>query len=359
VAFLTAELFERHDRRRFEVIGLSIGPDDKSDVRMRIAKSFDQFHDVRAAGDREVAELIRRLGVDIVVDLSGHTDHARSRILRYRAAPVQVNYLGYAGTMGADFIDYIVADKTVLPFDQQPHYAEMIVHLPDCFMVNDTTKLISPHTPSRAEAGLPPGGFVFCSFNNVYKITAEIFQVWLRLLTLVDGSVLWMSQLNGFACENLRAAARAAGVDPGRIVFAPRMSAMADHFARHRLADLFLDTPIYNAHTTANDALWAGLPVLTCLGSMFSGRVAASLLQSVGLPDLVTHTLDDYEALALKLARDPAALAGIRQRLEQNRLTHPLFNTERFARHIERAYETMLENHRQGRGPQSFSVEPV
>jgi protein O-GlcNAc transferase len=359
VAYLTAELFERHDRSRFEIIGVSLGPDDGSELRSRIAKSFDQFHDLQAVGDRDVAALIRRLGVDIAVDLGGHTENARPAALRCRPAPVQVNYLGYAGTMGADFIDYIIADQVALPFEQQPHYAEKIVHLPDCFLVNDTTKTISPQTPTRAAAGLPESGFVFCCFNNAYKISAEIFGAWMRLLGKVDGSVLWLSQLDNRACDNLRAAARAAGVDPGRIVFAPRMPAMADHFARQRLADLFLDTPGYNAHTTASDALWAGLPVLTAIGTTFAGRVAASLLYAVGLPDLVTVTLDDYEALALKLAREPALLADIRQRLERNRLTYPLFDTERFARHIERAYETMWDNARQGRGPQGFAVEPI
>lgn len=359
VGYLTAELFERHDRNRFEIIGLSFGPDDKSDLRSRIAQSFDRFHDVGTVSDRDAAALIRGMGVDIAVDLNGHTDNSRPGILRYRPAPIQVNYLGYAGTMGADFIDYIIADQVVLPFDQQPYYLEQIVHLPDCFLVNDTTKPISPKIPSRAEAGLPDDGFVFCCFNNAYKISAGIFHVWLRLLGQIDGSVLWLSQLNSRACDNLRDAARAAGVEAGRIVFAPRKPAMADHFARHRLADLFLDTPGYNAHTTASDALWAGLPVLTCTGSTFAGRVAASLLQSVGVPDLVTGTLDDYEARALKLAREGALLAEIRQRLERNRLTHPLFDTDRFARHIERAYATMCENERQGRRPRSFSVEPI
>jgi predicted O-linked N-acetylglucosamine transferase (SPINDLY family) len=359
VAYLTAELFERHDRSRFEVIGLSFGPDDNSELRSRIAKSFNQFHDVRTASDRDVAALVRRLGIDIAVDLSGHTDNARPGVFRYRPAPVQVNYLGYPGTMGADFIDYIIADKVVLPFEQQPHYVERIVHLPDCFLVNDATKPISPTTPSRAEAGLPERGFVFCCFNNAYKISAEIFGVWMRLLGQVDGSVLWLSQLDPRACDNLRDAARAAGIDPARIVFAPRKPAIADHFARQRLADLFLDTPGYNAHTTTSDALWAGLPVLTWIGSTFPGRVAASLLQAVGLPELVTHTREDYEALALRLAREPALLAGIRLRLQQNRLTYPLFDTARFARHIERAYETMHENVRQGRAPRSFSVAPI
>jgi predicted O-linked N-acetylglucosamine transferase (SPINDLY family) len=226
-------------------------------------------------------------------------------------------------------------------------------------MASDTMKPISPRTPSRVEAGLPASGFVFCCFNNAYKISAEIFRIWMRLLAQVDGSVLWLSQLNNPAREHLRNAAQAAGIDPRRIVFAPRVPAMADHLARQRLADLFLDTPAYNAHTTANDALWAGLPVLTCIGSAFPGRVAASLLRCIGLPELVTTRLEEYEALALKLARDPALLSGVRGRLERNRSTYPLFDAGRFARHIERAYETMYANAREGRGPQSFSVEPI
>ena len=358
VAHLTAGLFERHDRSRFEIIGISFGRDDKSELRTRIAASFDQFHDVDAASDRDVAALIRRLAVDIVVDLNGYTGGARTGILRYRAAPVQVSYLGYAGTMGADFIDYIIADKVVLPFDQQPFYAEKIVHLPDCYQVNDRTRAIAASTPSRSDVGLPPDAFVFCCFNSSYKIGPRVFDIWMRLINAVPGSVLWLLGDNVLARDNLRREAAARGVDPARLIFAGRCGNAA-HLARHRLADLFLDTPGCNAGTTASDALWVGLPVLTCIGSTLMGRVAASLLHAVGLPDMVTTTLEDYEALALKLARDPALLAGIRQRLEQNRLTYPLFDTDRFARHMERAYETMREIARRAGGPESFSVEPI
>jgi predicted O-linked N-acetylglucosamine transferase (SPINDLY family) len=302
---------------------------------------------------------LRSLGVDIAIDLCGHTEGSRPGILQLRPAPVQVNYLGFAGTMGADFIDYIVADRIVLPFDQQPHYSERIVHLPDCFLVSDATKAISAHSPSRREAGLPEQGFVFCCFNNSYKISAAVFDVWMRLLKRVEGSVLWLSQMGDRAAQNLRAAARARDVDPPRIVFAPRVQSMADHLARHRLADLFVDTPGYNAHTTASDALWAGLPVMTCLGSTFAGRVAASLLYAVGLPELVTDSMEDYEALALKLARDPALLQSLRQRLADNRRSQPLFDTDRFRRSIETAYGTMLETWKRGDAPQSFSVSEV
>lgn len=358
VAFLTAEMFERHDRSRFEIIGVSFGPDDKSELRARLAKSFDQFHDVRLASDRDVAALIRRLGVDILVDLGGYTDGARPGILRYRPAPAQVSYLGYPGTMGADFVDYIIADKIVLPFDQQPFYAEKIVHLPGCYQVNDRTHTIAAAAPSRCEAGLPEGAFVFCCFNNSYKLGPQVFDIWMRLLSAIPGSVLWLLRDNAFTRDNLRREAATRGVDPARLVFAERCGHAA-HLARHRLADIFLDTPGCNAGTTASDALWMGLPVLTCIGSTLPGRIAASLVGAVGLSDMVTTTLDQYEVLALRYAREPALLADVRQRLVQNRLTHPLFDTARFTRHLERAYEIMRDHTRTGRGAQSFSVEAI
>ena len=302
---------------------------------------------------------MRDMKIDIAIDLGGHTENSRTPILGFRPAPVQVNYLGYAGTLGADFIDYVLADRVVLPFDQQPHWAEKIVHLPDSFLVNDATKTIAVGTPSRAEAGLPDHGFVFCCFNNSYKLSAPVFAVWMRLLRAVEGSVLWLSQPNALAAANLRAAAAAQGLAPERLVFARRVASMADHFARHRLADLFIDTLPYNAHTTASDALWAGLPVVTCLGEMFPGRVAASLLHAVSLPELVSENLDAYEALALKLARDRALLRSVRETLARNRLSMPLFHSDRFRRHIEAAYEQMHENWLRGELPQSFAVAPI
>jgi protein O-GlcNAc transferase len=297
--------------------------------------------------------------IDIAVDLSGHTQDARLGILAHRPAPVQVTYLGYAGTTGAGFIDYVIADKTVLPLDQQPFYSERIVHLPDCFLVNDATRKIAARTPTRREAGLPDEGFVFCSFNNNNKITQPVFEVWMRLLRAVEGSVLWLSQDNVDAKESLRQAAAARGIDPARLVFALRLDLDDDHLARHRLADLFLDTLPYNAHATASDALWAGLPLLTCRGASFAGRVATSLLHAAGLPELATNDLGEYEALALRLAADASLLRGFRKRLEQNRATCPLFDTDRFRRHIERAYTTMWELQQRGERPASFSVEPV
>ena len=356
-AYLMAELFELHDRSRIEVLGISFGPDDKSDLRSRLIKSFDQFHDVRFKSDREVAKLLNELQVDIAVDLKGYTENSRPGILAHRPAPIQVNYLGYPGTMGAEFVDYVIADKIVLPFDQQPYYTERIVHLPDCYQVNDSQRKIAGNRPTRHEAGLPERGFVFCCFNNNYKITASVFEVWMRLLQAIDGSVLWLLRDNNSAETNLRKEAAARGIDPARLVFASRMQ-LEDHLIRHRLADLFLDTLPINAHTTASDALWAGLPLLTCCGESFAGRVAASLLNAVGLPELVASDLEDYQALALKLARDASWLASIKVKLTHNRDTYPLFNSKRFTRHLEAAYTRMWELWQRGESPQSFSVAP-
>jgi protein O-GlcNAc transferase len=356
VASLIAELFELHDRSRFEVLGVSLGVDDRSDVRARLVKSFDQFHDVRPKTDHDAAKLLNALRVDIAVDLTGYTQGARPDILARRPAPLQMSYLGYPGTTGAEFIDYVIADEIVLPFDQQDFFTEKIVHLPNCFMVNDSRRPISAHVPARTQAGLPEHGFVFCCFNQSYKISRSMFEIWMRLLARIDGSVLWLSQLNNRAVQNLRSEAGAHGIDPERIVFAPWVATEADHLARHRLADVFLDTLPYNAHTTASDALWAGLPLLTCRGEAFAGRVAASLLNAVGLPELVTHSLDEYERLALKLATDASLLQSIRRKLEQNRLRCPLFDTDRFRRHIEAAYLTAWEIWQRGERPRSFAV---
>jgi predicted O-linked N-acetylglucosamine transferase (SPINDLY family) len=355
-AYLITELFERHDRSRFQVIGVSFGVDDKSDMRRRLVVAFDRFYDVRRKDDEEVAKLLHDLQVDIAIDLKGYTQNSRPGILAYRPTPIQASYLGFPGTMGAEFMDYIIADETVVPFEHQPFYAEKIVHLPDCYQVNDTKRNIAVRTPTRQEAGLPEKGYVFCCFNNNWKITPEVFRVWIRLLHAVEGSVLWLFRENESAERNLRKEAQARGIDPVRLVFADRLP-LEDHLARHRLADLFLDTLPYNAHTTASDALWVGLPVLTCMGNAFAGRVAASLLNAIGLPELVTHSIEDYEALALRLAKDPSLLEGYRNRLATNRLTHPLFDIDRFLQHIEAAYLKMWGIWQRGEQPRSFAVE--
>jgi predicted O-linked N-acetylglucosamine transferase (SPINDLY family) len=288
--------------------------------------------------------------------LTGFTTGGRPGILGRRPAPIQANFLGYPGTMGANYIDYILADRIVIPDEHRPHYAEKIVTLPDTYQCNDAKRRIAERIPARAEVGLPQTGFVFCCFNNSNKILPETFGSWMRLLSQVGDSVLWLLETNPAAVRNLRREAQMRGIAPERLVFAPRASP-PEHLARHRLADLFLDTLPYGAHTTASDALWGGLPVLTLVGATFAGRVAASLLHAVGLSELVTYSLDEYEALALGFARDTASLSQLKAKLAGNLKTHPLFDTARFARNLESAFATMYERHRQGQPPQSFAVE--
>jgi protein O-GlcNAc transferase len=355
VSSLAAGLFETHDRSRFELFALSFGADDPGEMRARLKVAFDRFIDVEDRSDREAANLLRELEVDVAVDLMGLTANSRPGIFAARPSPVQVNYLGYAGTIGADYIDYLVADRFVIPPDQRGNFSEKVVYLPDSFQANDAKRRISERTPSRAEAGLPERGFVFCCFNNAFKITPDLFDVWVRLLNTTEGSVLWLSA-GGSARDNLRREAERRGVSADRLIFAAKTSLMEDHLARYRLADMFLDTLHFNAHTTASDALWAGVPVLTCAGATYAGRVAGSLLHAVGLPELITRSLGDYEALALRLAHDPALLGSYRQRLARNRGTFPLFDTGRFTRHMEAAYTTMWERRQRGEGPASFEV---
>jgi predicted O-linked N-acetylglucosamine transferase (SPINDLY family) len=350
-------MFEHHDRSRFEVSAISFGPDDRSAMRTRLLKAFDRFVDVQAKSANEIANLVRAMEIDIAVDLNGYTQRSRTGIVALRPAPLQVNYLGYPGTMGAPYIDYIVADKTLIPSDHQRCYAEKIVYLPHSYQANDSKRCISDLQVTRAEAGLPERGLVFCSFNNSYKITPDVFSIWMRLLQQNDGSVLWLLAGNATAPDNLRAESSKRGVSPERLVFAPKMS-IEDHLARHRLADLFLDTLPYNSHTTASDALWAGVPVVTCLGATFAGRVAASLLTAAGLSELVTQSLEDYEVLVLRLAREPSLLASIKSKLASNRDTCPLFDTPGFTRHIEAAYSKMWQRHLRGELPAAFVIEP-
>lgn len=356
--YLAAGLFEQHDRSRFEVTGLSFGPALDTPLRQRLKSAFERFIDVQDRGDQEIAELVRHLEIDIAVDLMGFTLNNRFDVLARRPAPIQVNYLGYLGTTGAEFIDYVIADRIALPFDQQRFYAEKIVHLPDCFLVTDDGQEIEAWTPTREELGLPPDGFVFCSFNNSYKLGRPVFAVWMRLLAAVAGSVLWLAESNAEMVGNLRREARQLGIDPERIVFAPRLP-LPRHLARQRLAGLFLDTSPYNAGATAAAALWSGVPLLTVRGDTFVGRMAASMLHAVGLPEMVTEDLAAYESLALRLATEPGLLSDIRQKLRTNLRTAPLFDTGRFRRHIEQAYITMVEIWRRGEARRSFSVEPI
>jgi predicted O-linked N-acetylglucosamine transferase (SPINDLY family) len=359
VAHLLAGVIERHNRARFETIAVSFGPDTEDAARARLKSGFERFIDVRLQDDTHISRLLRELEVDIAVDLMGHTAHARPGVFASRPVPIQVNYLGYAGTSGASFIDYILADRCVIPQDRRQFYSEATVYLPETFMATDSTRAIADETPSRTSQGLPEHGFVFCAFGQSQKITPAVYSVWMRLLHSIENSVLWLSAMDKAATNNLRREAAAFGVEADRLVFAPRMERHEDHLARHRIADLFLDTQPYNAHATAVDALWAGLPIVTCLGSAFAGRVAGSLLNAVGLPEFVTASLEEYEALALKIARDPSLCASLKQKLARNRGTSSLFNTERFTHHIEAAYGTMWLRHQSGEAPQAFSVEPI
>jgi len=356
-AYLAAELFELHDRDRFEVVAYSVGPDDGSPIRQRLEKGFDRFHHLAGQPAAAIAERIVADGVDILIDLKGWTRDARPDVLALRPAPLQVAYLGYPGTMGVDCVDYVVADPVVLPMDCQPFYSERIVQLPDCYQVNDRRRPL-PSPPSRAALGLPEAGRVLACFNAAYKITPGIFAVWMELLAKVEGAVLWLLADEPAVEASLRRAAAGHGVAAERLVFAPRLP-LEDHLARYAAADLFLDTLPYNAHTTGSDALWMGCPLVTCKGDAFAARVGASLLRSVGLPQLIAENLETYRAVALRLLTDDGERAGLRRHLEDNRQKLPLFDTPRFTRHLETAYEVMARRHRQGLPPAPFAVDPI
>jgi predicted O-linked N-acetylglucosamine transferase (SPINDLY family) len=362
VGFLTAGLFELHDKSKFEIVALDSGWDDGSATRKRHEAAFDKFIDISKLSDKAAAEKIQAEEIDILIDVNGYTRNHRMGVVARKPAPLQVQYLGYAGTLGAPTIDYILADRMVIPEDQRQYYAENVVYLPDSYYPNDSRRGLPPSAPGRAACGLPEvlgggNGFVFCNFNHSFKITPAVFAAWMRILGKVEGSVLWLLESNSQCSENLRREAAAHGVAGNRLVFAPQ-TPQDKHMARLQLADLCIDTLPYNAHTTGSDALWAGVPLVTCRGDAFAGRVAASLLAAIGLPELVTSNLDAYEALILKLARDAALLNSFRLRLQQNRSTYPLFDTDRFRRNIEAAYTKMHEIAERGEAPRSFSVEP-
>ena len=339
VAYQIAPLIERHDRARFQVIGISIGRSDDSAIRARLVKSFDRFHDFATLNSDEIARRLREMEIDIAIDLAGHTSNGRPQIFAHRPAPVQATWLGYPGTCGAPFIDYLIADRIVAPLEDQPFFTEKLVHLPHTYFPASPVREIGA-VPSRQACGLPDDAFVFCAFNNQWKLTRPIFEIWMRLLAAVPQSVLWLRQPGPDVRANLAREAMARGIDPARLVYAEVVPRDV-HLARHANADIFLDTLPYNAHATAADALGAGLPVLTCKGQAFAGRVAASLLTAVGMPELVTQTLQDYEMRALELAREPHLLQAARQKLEQNLPQAALFDADRFRRDIEEAFVTM------------------
>lgn len=355
IAYLLAGVLAAHDRARFDVRAYSIGPDDGGPTRRRIKESVERFADLSVMGDAAAAQALADDALDLLVDVNGYTAFARSAVVAARPAPLIVNWLGYPGTLGAGFADYIIADATVVPPGEEAHYGEAAVRLPFAYQPNDRGRVIDPATPSRADCDLPDDGFVFCCFNNLYKISAEVFACWLDILRQTPGAVLWLMDGPPQAVANLRQAALAGGVAAERLIFAPPLP-LSRHLARHRLADLFLDTLPYNAHTTASDALWAGLPVLTRRGNTFAGRVAASLTAAAGLPEMAVDDREAYVAAALRLAADPAALTALKDRLAALRLTCPLFDDARFARHLEAAFAAMHADRLAGRQPRRFRV---
>ena len=354
-AYLVAGLLEAHDRARFTVIAASYGPDDRSAMRARLERAVDEFLDLRGNSDDEIAQILRARGVQIAVDLKGHTGGARTGILAQRPVPIQVNFLGYPGTMGAPYMDYIIADRHLIPPQERLHYTEQVLELPGCYQPNDNRRPRPPEGPGREACGLPAHGFVFCCFNHVYKVVPMIFSAWMRLLRAVEGSVLWLLQGSETARRNLRTAAAAHGIAPERLVFAPQLT-LDRHLARYHHADLFLDTWPCNAHTTASDALWMGVPLITLTGRSFPSRVATSLLNSLGLGELCAASLAEYEALAMRLAQAPGERARLRARLEAARHTSGLFNTQQYCRRLEAAYEAIWSRHVSGELPAAFEV---
>lgn len=352
VATLTAGLFEKHDKSKFELIAFSLIEHKNSYMQQRIKSAFDRFIDVSKLAAKEIALMARSLEIDIAIDLGGYTTNAQPVIFALRAAPIQVSYIGYPGTMGADFIDYIIADKTTIPESYQQYYSEKIAYLPS-FQANDTKRTISDRKFSREELGLPPVGFVFCCFNNITKLTPSTFDSWMRILKQTHGSVLWLLDDNLTAVNNLKKEAKLRGVDGKRLIFAKRVPA-EDYLARYRMGDLFLDTLPFNAGTTASDALWAGLPVLTLIGEAFASRMAASLLNAINLPELITTTQESYEALAIALATEPNKLELIKQKLDKNRLSTPLFNIQTFTQNLESVYIQMYKRYRDGLKPDNI-----
>ena len=351
---LMAELFEKHDKSKFELFAFSFGPEFKDPMRARVEAAFDQFIDVSTMSDKEIAEFSRMLGIDIAIDLKGSTKDHRFGIFSYRAAPVQVSYLGYPGTMGAEYIDYLIADKTLIPEESQKFYTEKIAYMPHSYQVNDRSRVISDRVFTKQEVGLPEEGFVFACFNSNYKITPDVFDVWVRILQSVEGSVLWLYEENKTAAINLRKEAKNRGLSPSRLVFAPKME-LSEHLARHKLADLFIDTLPCNAHTTASDSLWAGLPILTCMGESFASRVAASLLNAIEMPELITSSLQEYEKLAIALGNDPQRVQALKQKLQHNKLTTPLFDSSLFTENIENLFEQMRQRYQHAKYPISLS----
>jgi len=355
VSFLSAEIYELHNRSQFEIYAFSFGPDTNDEMNLRIKKGVDNFYDVHMMSDNDISLLSRSLEIDIAIDLGGFTANNRLDIFALSPAPIQINYLGYPGTLGANFIDYIVADEILIPESQKNNYSENIIYLPNCYMPQDRARVISDKPITRQECNLPEDSFIFCCFNNSFKITPIEFDIWMRLLSKIDGSVLWLLKANKTAEDNLRTEAKKRGIESERLIFADKIG-VKDHLARQRLADLFLDTFIFNAHTTASDALWVGLPVLTKTGNGFAGRVASSLLTSLEIPELITTSEKEYEALALDLATNFEKLSLIKKKIIDKRTSAPLFDTEAYTKNLEKAYTKVYDRYLDGLSPREFKA---
>jgi len=350
IAHLIMELLECHDPECFEIYAFSWGPSSNGPERCRIASAVHEFIDISHYSDFQTLDLARNKEIDIAIDLGGYTQSARTGLFAMRVAPIQISYLGFIGTMGANFMDYIIADETLIPTQNQKYFSEKIIYMPDCFQVSDRKRVIGREALRRSDCGLPAKGFIYCCFNNNYKMTPEVFDSWMRIISSVEGSVLWLYESNDLIAEQLKSEAQARGVDPARLVFG-RMLPQSEYLARYQVADLFLDTFPYNAGTTANDALWAELPVLTRMGSSMASRMAASLLNTLGLPELITESTQDYEAAAIELGSHPEQINLIRQKLKKNKLSSPLFNTPMFTSNLEKAFQQIYERHHSGFSP--------
>jgi|APSaa5957512535_1039671.scaffolds.fasta_scaffold25625_1 protein O-GlcNAc transferase len=354
VAFLTAALFESHNRDKFEIHAFSYGDDTNDEMNLRVKKGVDKFHNINLMSDLDVINLSRSIEVDIAIDLAGYTQNSRTELFAQRLAPIQVNYLGYTGTSGASYMDYIIADSTIIKDSKE--YSENIVFMPNSYMVNDILQKKEVNSLTREDVGLPEDKFIFCCFNNHYKILPDVFSCWMRILTAVEESVLWLSDSNDFASNNLIKEAQKNGIDKDRIIFAPQLPSRMDHLSRVQLADLFLDTSPFNAHTTASDALRMGLPLLTCIGKSFVSRVAASLLEAIKLPELIVTNHEEYEALAIYLGKNNQELKIIKNKLKKNLETEALFKTPLYARHIEDSYIQMYKNYQKGLLPSDIVI---
>ncbi len=341
---LLIRLFELHDKSKFELIAFSLKTKNNEKIKERIISSFDKFIDADSMSDREIVQTSRKLKIDIAVDLMGFTKSNRFGIFVERCAPIQINYLGYPGTLGSKSIDYIIADKIIIPKENEKYYSEKIIYLPNTYQVRDSTQKISKNIFKKNDIGLPENSFVFCCFNKHYKITPNVFDIWMRILNKVDNSILWLIQDTNNGIQNLFKEAQNRNVDPKRIIFANRINT-EKHLARHKMADLFIDTFPYTAHTTCSDALWSGLPVITRIGQSFASRVSASLLSAIGLPELITKSAEEYENLIFELSTNLQRLDEIKNKLRENISTKPLFNTELFTKNIELAYKTAYENY--------------